>query len=410
MTRDSRRRQKSKTQRERPSASTSFLADVCLQDRCYHKITRTNHNITPYTMSSPSSIPKLVLVTGANGYIGSSLIQSLLEQGYRVRSTLRDADMANEHETQVLMDMTNASTHLELLPLELEGPEDAFDKAVQGVEWIFHVAQPVSVKKIKDEQSIIGPAVTGTLNMLRAANTTPSVTKFVLTSSIAAIVSGKTNAYTEDDWADVNAPSSIAYFKSKILSEETAWKFMKENTPSFTLSVINPGLVFGPVPSRNVKSTSDIVGGVLRGGGVYNLFCCFVDVRDVVQAHIQAAKRPEAAGKRFILVQSDGGEVFLPRIGEILDKEFGPMGYEIKTTPAPKWVMWLMSWFVPEIAGLWPMIDKQRIHFDNTRSREILQLDYVPAEQTIVDGGYSLIEHGLVAKKPGYKSRKSQPD
>ncbi len=38
----------------------------------------------------PTITPKLVLATGANGYIVSSLIKSLLEKGYRVRGTVRD--------------------------------------------------------------------------------------------------------------------------------------------------------------------------------------------------------------------------------------------------------------------------------------------------------------------------------
>jgi dihydroflavonol-4-reductase len=103
--------------------------------------------------------------------------------------------------------MPNASTNLELVPLELEGPQDAFDEGVHGVEWVFHTASPVLLYVPKDEQTVIGPAVKGTLDMLRAANKTATVSKFILTLSCAAIDGGHEDkkSFTEEDWTNVNA-------------------------------------------------------------------------------------------------------------------------------------------------------------------------------------------------------------
>lgn len=354
-------------------------------------------------------IPKLVLVTGANGYIASSLIESLLEKGYNVRGTVRD--VTNEKKTTALKTMSNASTNLELVPLELEGQQDAFDGALQDVEWVFHTASPVPLYVPKDEQTVISPAVNGTLGMLRAAIKTPSVTKFILTSSCSAIEAGYKDkkSFTEEDWTNVNGPHVNAYEKSKTLAEKAAWKFMEDNNPNFTLSVINPVDVSGPIPSANVKSSSEILARILRAQdpGTFNVFCPLVDIRDVIKAHINAAMIPEAAGKRFLLCQSEGGEIFMPEISAVLKREFGPMGYKIRTNLLPKWFAWLLSLVDGEVAFVYHMIDNE-MHYDNTRSREILQIDYIPAEQTIIDGGYSLIEHGVISKKPGYKSRDSQ--
>lgn len=357
-------------------------------------------------MSSSSSMPKLVLVSGANGYIGSSLVESLLEQGYRVRGTVRDP--TNESKTAALKAMPNAATHLELVPLDLTGPGGDFLAAMEGVEWVMHTASPVTLRKPKDEQTEIRPAVEGTLGMLRAAHKTPTVRKFILTSSVAAIKAGhdeENKAFSEDDWSNLDGAQVTTYAKSKTLAERAAWRFMKDNTPSFTLSTINPGLVLGPVPSADVKSSVQILAEILnpRMPGSINLFFNVVDIRDVVKAHIQAAKIPEAAGKRFILSQSDGGELFMPEIGAILHREFGPMGYDIKTWVLPKWFVWLLSWVNADVASMYFMIDR-RVHYDNTRSREILQLEYRNAEQTIIDGGHSLIQHGIVPQKPGYRN------
>lgn len=355
-----------------------------------------------------SSMPKLVLVTGANGYIASSLIQSLLEQGYRVRGTVRD--VSNESKVTALKAMPNASTHLELVPLELTGPQEAFNEALREVEWVFHTASPVIIQKVKDEEKLIEPALHGTLNMFRAANATPTVRKFILTSSIASIGVGHgntTDTFTENDWTNLCGPNVNTYAKSKTLSEQAAWEFMKLNNPSFTLSVMNPAIVLGPLPSEHVSGSVEFLVNTLDGTyrSTINLFLPLVDIRNVVEAHIQAAKIPEAAGKRFILCQSDGGEVFLPDVCATLKQEFGPMGYEISARPAPKWFVWLLSWINPLLADRYHTIDK-REHYDNSRSREILHLEYIQVEQTIVDCGYSLIEKGIVPAKPGYKSRK----
>ena len=354
-------------------------------------------------------MPQLVLVTGANGYIASSLIRTLLEQGYHVRGTVRD--VSNESKIAVLKALPNASTHLDLVSLELTGPQDAFDNACQGVEWVFHTASPVILGMVKDEESIIEPALHGTLNMLRAANSTPTVRKFIYTSSIAAICEGHGGTkhnFSEEDWTNLSGPHLNAYTKSKTLSERAAWDFMEVNTPSFTLTCLNPGIVVGPVSSSHVSGSIEFLIHILGGQrkSTVNLFMTLVDIRDVVKAHIQAAKIPEAAGKRIIVVQSDGGEMFLPDICTILKTEFGPMGYEISTRLAPKWLVWLLSWVKTDVAGIYHMLDNI-YHFDNSRSRETLQLDYISVEQTLVDAGYSLIEHGLVEKKPGYKSRET---
>jgi dihydroflavonol-4-reductase len=91
----------------------------------------------------------------------------------------------------------------------------------------------------------------GTLNMLRTANKTATVSKFILTSSCAAIDGGHEDkkSFTEEDWTNVNGPHVSAYYKSKTLLEKAAWEFMQDNSPSLTLTVMNPVNEVGPIPS-----------------------------------------------------------------------------------------------------------------------------------------------------------------
>jgi dihydroflavonol-4-reductase len=194
---------------------------------------------------------ELVLVTGANGYIAGMLIRELLEQGYKVRGTVRD--VTSKSKTASLKALPNASMNLELVNLELTGPQEPFDEAMKDVEWVMHTASPVNLQKVKDDNELIRPAVEGTLSMLRAAHKTPTVKKFVMTSSVAAIASGHAGqeTFTEDDWSNLVDGSYVsAYDKSKTKAE-AAWEFMDNHDTQFTLSTINPSVVLGPVMSGN---------------------------------------------------------------------------------------------------------------------------------------------------------------
>lgn len=350
---------------------------------------------------------KLVLVTGANGFIGSSLIKSLLEQGYKVRGTVRDP--TNESKTALLKTFPNAATHLELVPLEMTGASGTFEKAMQDVEWVMHVASPFPTADFKDENELIRPAVEGTLSLLRAAHKAPSVKKFILTSSITAMIRGhplsRKASFTEKDWTILDGSPISPYEKSKTMAERAAWDFMDKNDTKFTLTAINPAIVLGPVPSDKVDSTTMIIRKLMEptGPGLINMYMPLVDIRDVVQAHIQAAKIAEAAGKRFILNQSDGGELFMPEVAAILREEFNPMGYTVPSWVIPKWLVWLLTFFDGELAIMYPWVDNYQ-SFDNSESRKILQLEYIPAKRTLIEGAHSMIEHGLIVKKPGYKN------
>lgn len=64
--------------------------------------------------------------------------------------------------------------------------EESIFKAVEGCTYIVHTAAVVTLKKPKDEQILIKPAVEGNLAMMKAA-TLHGIKRVVITSSIAAV-------------------------------------------------------------------------------------------------------------------------------------------------------------------------------------------------------------------------------
>jgi nucleoside-diphosphate-sugar epimerase len=72
----------------------------------------------------------------------------------------------------------------------------------------------------------------------------------------------------------------------------------------FEIVTICPGLAMGPSFVRAGFTSGEIVSNFLEGKypSVPRVMVALVDVREVAEAHLQAMKRPEAANKRFLLV------------------------------------------------------------------------------------------------------------
>lgn len=83
-----------------------------------------------------------------------------------------------------------------------------------------------------------------------------------------------------------------------------------------------------------------------------------VDVRDCALAHLRAIEVPEAANNRYILSQSEG--TWMRQIAEDLESgllEKGRMGYPIPTKMSGYCTLKLLSYFVPDIASLVPLLN-----------------------------------------------------
>jgi nucleoside-diphosphate-sugar epimerase len=151
-----------------------------------------------------------VLVTGASGFIAIHCIIQLLEQGYHVRGTLRSMDRENELR-KTLAKFVQANDKLTFAQADLLA-DAGWAEAMQGYDYVLHVASPFPVEAPKDENDLIRPAKEGTLRVLRAA-AEHGIKRVVLTSSVAAIAAGHPRAKThfdEKDWSLPLFPSRAA--------------------------------------------------------------------------------------------------------------------------------------------------------------------------------------------------------
>ncbi|GKT75575.1 aldehyde reductase [Colletotrichum tofieldiae] len=228
-----------------------------------------------------SAIPKgsTVLVTGANGLVGSHVADQFLKFGYKVRGTVRDVNK-NTWLSDVF-DKTYGKGKFELASIPDMATDGAFDKAIKGVSAVIHVASVMSFDP--DPSKVIPPVVSGAVNAIRAAYAELSVKRFVFTSSSTAALSPEPNVpgiiVTESTWnkkalqlawaAAANTPERavINYAASKTQSEKEIWKFHDENKHKRLDLVVNTEH--------------------------------FVDVQDSGVLHVAAAIHPDVKGERI---------------------------------------------------------------------------------------------------------------
>jgi len=231
------------------------------------------------------------------------------------------------------------------------------------------VASPFPDRIPSNPDDLIKPAVDGTLFVLKAVSETSSVKRVVLTSSIAAVYDSsilfpkdkeESKLFDEESWTDLEDPALDVYAKSKTLAEKAAWDFLKdlpEDKHKFELVVINPGMVIGPLLSKRYTTSHGAVKKLLDKStpALAKLYCNFVDVRDVAQAHLTALTLAEAAGKRHLLVSHS---VWLKDMANILSKEFKPQGYWVPTNNAPNLLVRVSSFIDKGVKLVVPRLER----------------------------------------------------
>jgi nucleoside-diphosphate-sugar epimerase len=276
---------------------------------------------------------QLVLVTGGSGFIAGHVILQLLEGGYRVRTTVRS--LAREPAARSVLSAAGMvdGDNLNFVAADLM-IDAGWPEAVDGVDFVLHVASPVQPGHVENEDDLILPARDGALRVLRAASDA-GVKRVVLTSAFHAVSWGHPqddHIFTEEDWTILDGPGVDAYGKSKTLSERAAWDFVASDEGALEFVTMLPVAVMGPIMGNDISGANHLVKSMLDGdmAGFPPVFIPIVDVRDVAAAHILAMNAPDAAGERFLL--SNGPAVAMARIGAIVREHLGDAASKV---PAP---------------------------------------------------------------------------
>ena len=331
---------------------------------------------------------KKVLLTGISGYIGNHCAVELLKNGYSVRGSLRCLSK-KEAVIEAINKQIDPKDSLEFCELDLL-EDKGWGKAMEGCEFVLHVASPFKMIEPKDENEYIKPAVEGTLRALEAAKSS-GVKRVVLTSSIVSMLENADKSINIDynSWTNVNANNISAYAKSKTLAERSAWDFIKnqnEENP-IQLSVVNPGPVFGPTLSGNLEGASmGMFRNMILGKMpmVPKSSINMSDVRDVAKIHVLALENKNANGKRFI-VTTEKPYAF-QELAQILKSN----GYDkVSTKLAPNFLLKFIGNFDREARSMRAFIGKT-YNADISSTMETFDWQPISVEKTVLDTAKSI--------------------
>lgn len=343
-----------------------------------------------------------ILVTGATGYIASWVIKQLLEKGHTVHATVRDLNKKKSF-THLEKIANQSSGSLQLFQANLLEP-GSFDQAMHGCEVVLHMASPFVVTNYKDAvKDIIEPAVLGTENVLNSVNNTESVKRVVVTSSIAStygdaidIRQTANNEFDESHWNTTSSEAHQPYPYSKVMAERKAWDMQKAQT-RWDLVCINPALVLGPSLTPSTQSGSVEVLQQFANGmtlaGVPPMWNGIVDVRDVADAHLQAAFNPKAENRYII----SGGTLSLLEMGKILRQHFGNK-FPFPRNQLPKAAFKLLGPFIGFSKSFVELNMGYPIYFNADKSKKDLGIHYRNIETSLVEHFQQLLDDGVVKK------------
>jgi len=312
-----------------------------------------------------------VLVTGANGFLGSNLVAALAARGDAVRALHRSTS-----DLRALAGLTYEDATGDVLD------EASLCSAMTGCEIVFHVAAVADYWRMPVER-LYRVNVEGTRDVIRAA-VAAGVRRVVLTSSVAALgIPPKGKLLDEQSQFNL-PPHRFPYGHSKAQAEIVA---REEAGDALELVIVNPAVILGP------RDLHFISGSIIKEVYQRRVPICppggtnYISVDSVVAGELAAAEKGRP-GQRYILggVNLPHAEAFMT-VARLLEVPF-----VCRRVP---------GWLLPPLAvlvdlynrlGLGPRLvdgnqvrlSGQEIYVDNSLARRELDLPPTDFEATVL--------------------------
>ncbi len=244
------------------------------------------------------------LVTGATGFIGSHVVDKLIERGYDARATIRKTS-----NLRWLQDKP-----VELVEASLSDSE-SLKKAVEGIDYIIHIAGLTAAKNL---EGYMRGNRDGTRNLVEAAvNYAPNLKKFVFVSSQTAV--GPSKSLNEP--IDENTPCSpiTSYGKSKRAAEEEVLK-VKDKMP---VTVLRPPAVFGPRDTATFDVFKMVNMGLAVLIGFKSKYLSLIHSEDLSRGIVEATESDKTNGDIYFISSEEfySWDQFHHSIKEGLERE-----------------------------------------------------------------------------------------
>lgn len=330
---------------------------------------------------------KKVLITGANGFLGSWVTRALVDEGHDVHALVRPKSDLSELD----------GVHCKFIHGDVTDVHSLFE-ACKEMDSVFHLAGVIAYKKSQRAQ-MEKVNVGGTENIVSVCRE-HKVRRLVYLSSVVAIGGGFTPDEILNEESVYNLKDlNLGYFETKHEAEKIVKKACDKN--EIDAVILNPSTIYGAGDAKkgSRKMQVKVAQGKLKfytSGGVN-----VVAVEDVVDGIFKAWKNGKS-GERYILC----GENILIR--ELFAMIAAEAGVKAPSWQIPDGLLHLLGSIGDgmEAAGFKGPVSKENAYtatmyhwFDSTKAQKELAFKPRPAREAIHNSVQWMKEHGLV-KKP----------
>lgn len=270
---------------------------------------------------------RIALVTGATGFIGSHLTESLVRAGARVRALVHYN--ADDRQGNLELLPGDVRKEVEVVRGDIRNPE-GMDAAAYGVSVVFHLAALIAIPySYLNPREHFETNVIGTYNVARAAQRA-GVERFIHTSTSEVYGTALFTPITEDHPLQGQSPYSASKIGADKVVESLQLSF---DLPAVTVRPFN---TYGPRQSRRAI-TPTIIAQLLAGPtlklGSLEPERDLTFVSDTAAGFIAAAEAPAAVavGQTFNL--GNGASISIGELASRLIAIVRP-GAKIETDPA----------------------------------------------------------------------------
>jgi len=301
---------------------------------------------------------RIVFVTGGTGFVGSHLVDTLIERGARVRCLVRTDPKWLD---SLSVDIIRGTLH----------DNDALTRGVQGAHVVLHMAGRT---RAPERSAFIRDNVEGTLNLMQAVESANTVEHTVVASSLAAVGSGGSGIV--DESVPLRPVSDYGYSKARMEEALSEW------IDRLPLTIIRPPAVYGPRETDILTFFQSVARGlcpIVGDGSTPSL--SLVHARDLVDGILLSVGREAAFGQTYFV--GGPGQVAWH---DVRDAATSALGKRVLTLPVPRVIVptvGAISEWVGKLTGTYPPLNREK-------AREILEAALMcSSEKAVSELGYA---------------------